>query len=420
MNFLKSFQPSSWFATSDPAVDSLRPARMPRNPGLSRPRRRVGSVLAAVALASGACGDATGPEPLARLECTRDAVTAGDQTIAVAPDGYAVVGNRIISAATCEPHRFAGVSVTYLTYSPTSDRVENPALLAADLAQMRTWEVNALRIALNQSYWLKSSRHFDAGYADRVDRVVQAARSTGMSVILDLHVTDRGDPAYAFTGSNPHQQHADVNHSIPFWREVAAKYKNDGGVVFELYNEAYDVSWEVWRNGGTIPDSTVYGERRGAFQAAGYQQLYDAVRSTGANNLVIVAGTHWGYFLDGVASNRISGHNIAYAAHPWNWPDKQPGTWDRDWGSLADTDPVIISEFGTYDCQPRYVTSVLDYADRKKMSWIAWAWKAPAPGESASQAGPTDPVCSFPMLITDWNGTPSEIGKVIQARLKSY
>ena len=42
---------------------------------------------------------------------------------------------------------------------------------------------------------------------------------------------------------------ADTN-SITFWSQVAAIYKNDGRVLFELYNEPHDISWTVWKSGG--------------------------------------------------------------------------------------------------------------------------------------------------------------------------
>ena len=47
---------------------------------------------------------------------------------------------------------------------------------------------------------------------------------------------------------------ADQN-SVTFWAEVANKYKGDGRVIFELYNEPRDVTWEVWQNGGDSGDA---------------------------------------------------------------------------------------------------------------------------------------------------------------------
>src|SRR5699024_5320142 len=109
-----------------------------------------------------------------------------------------------------------------------------------------------------------------------------------------------------------------------------------GRVIFELYNEPHDISWQVWREGGSVA----------GFHAAGMQQLHDVVRAAGANNLVLIGGLDWAYDLSGVPENRISGYNIAYATHPYNTAQRQPADWNRAWGALAVTDPVIVTEFG--------------------------------------------------------------------------
>ncbi len=53
---------------------------------------------------------------------------------------------------------------------------------------------------------------------------------------------------------------ADQN-SVTFWADVANKYKGDGRVIFELYNEPPDVSWDVWVERRS--------ERRDGFTVAG-------------------------------------------------------------------------------------------------------------------------------------------------------
>ena len=165
--------------------------------------------------------------------------------------------------------------------------------------------------------------------------------------------------------------------------------------MFELYNEPHDVSWSVWRSGGTASSG---------FQAVGMQQLYDAVRATGAQNLVIIGGLDWAYDLSGVPANRIDGYNIAYATHPYNAPGKQPVLWDSAWGFLTETDPIIVTEFGDTEtaCATDYSAALIQYADAHVTSWTAWAWY---PGG-----------CSFPALIDDWSATPSAFGHGRQGR----
>jgi len=224
---------------------------------------------------------------------------------------------------------------------------------------------------------------------------VEWAKQAGLDVILDLHWSDQGQQATVKPGQ---QKMADVN-SIAFWKSVADFYKNDGRLLFELYNEPHDISWDVWLSGGDA----------GGFTAVGMQQLYDAVRSTGANNIVIAGGLDWAYDLSGVPTHRIQGKNIMYATHPYskgNW--KPVSGFDAKWGFLTATAPVIVSEFGdnVAECTTDYSAAVITYADRAGASWTGWAWY---PGG-----------CTFPSLIADWTGAPTAMGTVVKAALARY
>jgi hypothetical protein len=259
---------------------------------------------------------------------------------------------------------------------------------------MASWKANVVRLSLNQGFWLAGSSVHAAGYEGVVAQNVASIEAEGMDVILDLHWSDRGD----FTSTPAQQRMADAN-SLLFWRAIAEKFKGDGRVVFELYNEPHDVPWEVWRSGGPSGDG---------FTVTGMQALYDAVRETGAHNLVIIGGLRFAYDLSGVPQNRIHGYNIVYATHPYNYADKQQPAWDAAWGFLAATDPIIVTEFGdtTGSCAATYNSQVIDYATSRRLSWTGWAWYVSG--------------CAFPSLIADWSGTPTAAGQVAKSALLGY
>jgi hypothetical protein len=395
-------------------------------------RPALAALLAAAALSG--CellGDSTGARrPTAQAECdgTGKVMLNGEQ-LPTAPNGFVAVGNQLLSAVDCRPTRFVGVSRPSLSFSPGGGRLGIDSMAANDFAAIRRWGANTVRIELAQYYWLPTARSYDAGYAQRVERVVRQARQAGLYVILVLQGSDRGIASYEPVG-NPHQPMPDRNHSIPFWRDVATRFKGDGGVLYELFSEPFPLggpggfsNWEMWQKGGAHPADNVYGPRP-PFEAVGMQELYEVVRGTGAQNVVIIGGTKWGYYLQEVPKYRIRGHNIAYATHPWNHPEypegNQPATWEEDWAFLGKTDPLIATEFGTLDCKEPYVRAMLDKADALGMGWIAWSWNAPAPGTPMSQDSPTDPICDRSLLITDWTGTPTRIGSLIKQRLGSY
>jgi endoglucanase len=364
-----------------------------------------------------------------------------------APNGFSVLGNKIYDPGSCQPILFHGAARPSLEWWYGGD--DEFVNVGAQIVILKSWGANLLRLPVSQSFWLAGTywngEAVKAGvdYKAKVVDAVNKARAAGLSVIIDLHSSDRGDRSYKDVPDI--WKMPDVNNSIPFWADVASTFKNDGGIIFELYNEPHpyeDVwtptaeadaaTWNLWLNGGDIPASYDYpGDPvvRPAYKAAGMQQLYDVVRGTGARNLVIIGGTHWGYDLSAVPSYRVKGYNIIYSSHPYDWPDKQQVDWDRAFGNLTATDPVMISEFGSYKCKdptpgttgPGYNKEVLDYADAKGMSWAAWRfWTPPPVSATLSAAQREEMICSTSSLLTDWDGTPSASGLLVKQRLATY
>jgi len=236
---------------------------------------------------------------------------------------------------------------------------------------MRNWGANVVRISTNQDFWLASS-----AYAATIDQQIAWATQVGMGVILDLHWNNGG------------QQNMADRNSITFWSQVAARYKNNAWVMFELYNEPHDITWSQWLSG----DATF----------AGMQNMYDAVRAAGASNVVLVGGLNWAFDLSGVSSGyKVTGTNIAYATHPYDYAGKQLADWPAAFGNLAATYPVVMTEFGQYCATNTYVSDLLTYAESIGVHWTAWAWYVSG--------------CAFPSIISDWSGTPSSgVGVIVK------
>jgi hypothetical protein len=342
-----------------------------------------------------------GPTPVA--DCTN--------TQATAPNGYWVDGNTVCTP-DAKPHLFHGVDRPSMEWSATGENLslrdfklmgdgnypDDPTVAPA------AWHANIVRVALNQDWWLQDDTsgnvnpNYAPGYAALVDQVVKWAEEADLDVMLDLHWSDTGN----FAVKANQQDMADL-HSLLFWEQVSARYQNDGRVLFELYNEPNTVTAEVWLHGGPFTNGTT------SYTVVGMQQLYDAIRATGANNLVVVGGLDWAYDLSFVSSLPVVGYNILYATHPYNnSPEREPSDWDDYWGDLTTTKPVIVTEFGDESgaCDPKWDETLIPYADRHNASWTAWAWY---PGG-----------CQFPSLIVDWTGTPDAPGTVVKKALLGY
>lgn len=308
-----------------------------------------------------------------------------------------VQGTSIVNACG-EAVWLRGVNTASLEWSSDG---EGRILKTVEVA-IKDWKVNHIRLPLSQDRWFgKAPEQTDEGrgYRDLVRRVVELCRSHGVYVILDLHWSNAG------VWGQQIGQHAmpDV-HSLTFWKDCAASYRNDPAVLFDLYNEPHDVSWEVWLKGGTVTERDRQRGYTGTYEAVGMQALLDAVRATGAKNLVVAGGLDWAYdmsgFLNGYALKDRGGNGVLYANHNYPIKGDTHEQWLEKMRRATARIPVIVSEFGATGTRGQegagrdgnpWVRRVLDALQENRWHWTAW--------DMHPSAGPS--------LIMNWNYTPT-------------
>src|SRR6266487_8643 len=275
------------------------------------------------------------------------------------------------------------------------------------------WYANTVRLPLSESYWLngQSARQCSAAqYQGLVKTTIDALTSMKLNVIIDLQWTDAGGQA---PGGGSGWKMPD-NDSVTFWKQVAAIYGSYSNVLFELFNEPHPGSWSCWAAPCTITNDTSWVSdcvctQTFTYQSVGMQALVDAVRGTGAANLVLLGGMNWGYDLSQIATYPITGTNVVYDTHPYPYNGKHPPNWDTSFGNISNTYAVISAESGEYDCGTSYISQLLSYFDAHRIGWIGWSWVS---------AGST---CKYPQLITDYSGMPAaNMGIFIYQYLRSY
>lgn len=107
----------------------------------------------------------------------------------------------------------------------------------------------------------------DPGELARIDTVVRHATGRGAHVVLDVH-------NYATYNAKPIGGDAVPTAAFAsFWGQLAAHYKDNARVVFGLMNEPKGIRADEW--------------------AASAQAAIDAIRASGARNLILVPGTAW-------------------------------------------------------------------------------------------------------------------------------
>jgi len=348
-----------------------------------------------------------------------------------ATTGVRVVGNQLRDGAD-KPVRLLGFNHAGTEYmcvegAGVFDTEDGAAPSESVLRAMRGWRgANAVRVPLNEQCWLGvggvPARYSGQAYRDAVRTFVTRLNRNGFVAVLDLHRTAPGDAT-----SREQEQMPDRDHSPAFWTSLAGAYKNDPGVVFDLFNEPnpFDEentarAWACWRDGGCQLTSINSGE---PYLAAGMNELIAAVRGTGARNVVLAGGifsaevmTQW---LAYRPTDPLGQLGASFHAYSFNEYCSDTTCYDRDLAPIARAVPLFVGEVGPNldrssdgideKCPASavgrgdFTKSTFDWLDEHGASYTPWSWN-PWPDCWA--------------LVTGWDGDPTGTwGKEVKSRL---
>jgi hypothetical protein len=290
----------------------------------------------------------------------------------------------------------------------------------ASVTAMKKWDVNAVRVPLNEACWNGQSyvtpKYRGRNYRRAVEAYVRLLNRNGLVAILDLHWTDG-----AYTGPSAGCSSAravcqkpmpDAAQSIPFWRSVARAFKGKDAVIFDLFNEPYPEravgasqaeGWRCWLRGGSACIGISY-------KVAGMQSLVTAVRSVGATNVIMLGGLEYANDLTQWLKHEPSDpdHNLVASWHSYNFNTCDlRSCWTRQIAPVIRKVPVIAGEIGENDCGDAYISRLMTWLDARSTSYLAWAWNA----DFSCSAGPG--------LITGYNGASTAYGAGYRAHLRS-
>ena len=355
----------------------------------------------------------------ATVTATENPVTSG-----TAPQ-LQVSGNKLVSASgkTVVLH---GVNRSGAEYSCVQGTgfFDGP-VDQASITAIKSWgPVNAVRVPLNEACWnaesYVNSSFAGTNYINAIKSYVSLLNSNGIVAILDLHWTDgtyTGPGKGACTTANQAEAFCqkpmpDAAQSVPFWTSVASAFKGNDAVVFDLFNEPFPEQadntnetegWQCLLNGG----SSCVGL---SYTAAGMQTLVNAVRSAGANNVIMLGGLEWSNDLTQWLQHEPTDpdHDLAASWHSYNFNAcSNQSCWTSQVAPVAASVPVIAGEIGENDCAGSYITPLTSWLEGQGISFVAWAWNA----DFACSSGPG--------LITDYTGTPTGYGAAYQAVLQA-
>jgi endoglucanase len=339
-----------------------------------------------------------------------------------APPGGAPVlhvsGNKLLNAAggTVTLHgvnrsggEFACVQGNGIWDGPVDD---------ASINAMATWNIKAVRIPLNEECWLGASnvqaQFGGATYQNEVKGYVGRLLAHGITPIVEMH-WNWG--TYTGAGAGCSDVHATCQKPMPdaqfapsFWTGVANAFKDDNRVVLDLFNEPYvdqavspiSQAWACWRDGGSACPGVQY-------TVAGFQSLVNAVRVTGATNVIMIGGLTWSNNLTQWLQFKPADPtgNLMAFGHVYNFNAcANTPCYDSQFAPVAARVPLSLTEIGENDCAHGFVDTLMNWADQHGVGYLGWTWN-------------TWPCNSGPALITGYDGTPTGFGVGVRDHLRS-
>ena len=286
--------------------------------------------------------------------------------------------------------------------SPHPNTIDTAAMIAA----MRSWDVDVVRVPLNEDCWLgvnTPSGRGGAPYRKLVAAYVRALHAAHLYVILDLHLAAPGA-----TAAKAQFPMADADHAPAFWRSVARSFRSDDALIFDLFNEPFGITWGCWQHGCQVRSQA----GAPAYRAAGMQALVTAVRSTGARQPLLLGGLQYSSQLGGWAAHlpRDPRHQEIAAQHNYGGLSPCDAGCRAQVLAVARRHPVLFSELGETDCRHGYVDHLLGFADRHRLGYLGWAWDATSAGGWNCRSGPA--------LITAYDGSPTPYGIGLRDHLR--
>jgi hypothetical protein len=275
---------------------------------------------------------------------------------------------------------------------------------AASVQAMMAWHINAIRVPLNEDCWLgiNGAGLGGAAYQADVQNWVNTITSQGLYAIVDLHWSAPGTEL-----ANSQEPMADMDHSPTFWTQVANMFKGNGNVIFDLYNEPHDAgSWS-----GILNGSTATSNQGQSYATAGMQTLLNAVRATGATNVIMEGGDQWAGVLDQWLTYHANDplHNLAASMHSYgasiNSSCSTVTCWNANVAPVALQYPIIMGEIGETDGGNSFLPVIVPWLNSHGISYCAWTWNSDFGGEA---------------LVSDYSGTATTYGQGYKTLLAGF
>lgn len=204
------------------------------------------------------------------------------------------------------------------------------------------WNATVLRGAIgvdaDENCYIQSPNDSKA----KIEAVIKAAVSQDIYVIIDFH------------SHNIHLKEAKI-----FFNEMSKKYAKYPNIIYEIFNEPNDESWE---------DVKTYS-----------QEVIKVIRANDPKNIILVGSPHWDQDIHLAAKDPILGFdNLMYTMHFYAGTH---GKWlrDRTDEAIKSGLPIFVSESAGMEANGDGPLNLIawqeyiDWMEKNKISWITWS-----------------------------------------------
>jgi len=233
------------------------------------------------------------------------------------------------------------------------------------------WYARVVRLVVFPQDWRPDP---DGYFETYLKPAVEHATERRLYAIVDWHEIGDAGPADVETRQ--------------FWAQAAPAFASYPNVLYEVFNEAEDLtdtSWSLWKSRA--------------------QPWVDQIRRAAPANVILIGAPFWTQALQGAVSEPFTGDNLAYVGHIY------PGIERSVWGlggaftQVAAVRPLMITEWGYRASEGSPVTgdqssfgdALKAYIEEQRLGWTAWC---------------ADTVWSSQMFDPSWNLLvgPAEMG----------
>jgi hypothetical protein len=293
---------------------------------------------------------------------------------------FTVKGNEIIGGTGA---RFLPYGITVYGLSLKDWQSEVDSDEAQINAAANDWCVNLVRIQAAPNNMLSDPSPgltYNSAFLKALEAEVSVAEGDGLDVVISAQTQASGGPF------NP------TANTLKYWEDIGQAYKGKApDVIFDLFNEpkvlagTADATWTLWQKGGEYKGTTYIG----------MQTMVTQLDADGYDRQFWIEGPYTGVTLSLVAQYPITGPDIVYDIHhPAG--DHNAATWDKDFGTLSKTKPVVDGEWAqyastVYECWPDAATSTpafYSYLQSHDIGLVMWALQ---PGVLDSGTSLSDP-----------------------------